>query len=45
MRQLVADLAVNLKSEITQPETLAWVAGSNHGVKAHVSFSPVTIEP
>lgn len=39
--QLVAELAVNLLSEETDPETITWVAERASEVVGHIAFSPV----
>ena len=42
--QSVATLAIDLLSEITQPETFALVAETHGAVVGHIAFSPVTVD-
>lgn len=43
-REIVAELAINLLSEETTPQTISLVAETEGAVVGHVSFSPVTID-
>jgi len=43
-REIVADLAINLLSETTIPQTHSLVAESDNTIVGHVAFSPVTIK-
>ena len=43
-REIVSELAINLLSERTTPQTISLVAETEGAVVGHVAFSPVTID-
>ena len=43
-REIVSELAINLLSERTTPQTISLVAESDGTIVGHIAFSPVTVD-